>query len=50
MYSDIQSLIKDLRKSGELIDIEAPVDPDLELAEVHRRVIAAGRVFRARAA
>ena len=42
MYSDIQSLIKDLRKSGELIDIEAPVDPDLELAEVHRRVIAAG--------
>ena len=42
LYRDIQTLIRALRKEGQLIDIEAPVDPNLELAEVHRRVIAAG--------
>ena len=31
-----------LRKEGDLVDIEAPVDTNLELAEIHRRVIAAG--------
>ncbi len=31
-----------LRREGQLVDVEAEVDPDLEIAEVHRRVIAAG--------
>lgn len=39
---DVQSLIRLLREAGELVEIEAEVDPYLELAEVHRRVIAAG--------
>ena len=30
-----------LRKEGDLVEIEAPVDPYLEIAEIHRRVIAA---------
>ena len=30
-----------LREAGELVEIEAEVDPRLEMAEVHRRVIAA---------
>jgi len=31
-----------LRREGQLIEVEAEVDPELEIAEVHRRVIAAG--------
>jgi UbiD family decarboxylase len=31
-----------LRREGEIVDIDAPVSSDLELAEIHRRVIAAG--------
>jgi len=31
-----------LRGGGEIVEVEAEVDPDLELAEIHRRVIAAG--------
>jgi UbiD family decarboxylase len=31
-----------LRKEGEIVEIDAPVSSDLELAEIHRRVIAAG--------
>jgi UbiD family decarboxylase len=31
-----------LRREGELVEIDAEVDPHLEIAEVHRRVIAAG--------
>jgi UbiD family decarboxylase len=31
-----------LREHGELVEIEAPVSSDLEAAEIHRRVIAAG--------
>lgn len=31
-----------LRRERNLVEIEAPVDPNLELAEIHRRVIAAG--------
>ncbi|MSR82720.1 MAG: UbiD family decarboxylase [Candidatus Latescibacteria bacterium] len=29
-----------LQKEGELVEVDAPVSPDLELAEVHRRVVA----------
>ncbi|HWP34156.1 MAG TPA: UbiD family decarboxylase [Thermodesulfobacteriota bacterium] len=31
-----------LRTRGELLEVEAPVDPRLELAEIHRRVAAVG--------
>ena len=31
-----------LRREGELLAIDAEVDPCLEIAEIHRRVIAAG--------
>lgn len=39
---DLRALLDLLRWHGELVEIEAPVDADLEIAEVHRRVIAAG--------
>ncbi len=42
MYADTQAFVAALRREGELIEIDAEVDPNLELAEVHRRVIAAG--------
>ncbi len=31
-----------LRREGDLVEVSAPVDPKLEIAEIHRRVIAAG--------
>ncbi|MDP6370377.1 MAG: UbiD family decarboxylase, partial [Planctomycetota bacterium] len=31
-----------MRRAGELVEVEAPVDPLLEAPEIHRRVIAAG--------
>ncbi|HLU40016.1 MAG TPA: UbiD family decarboxylase domain-containing protein, partial [Planctomycetota bacterium] len=39
---DLRALLALLRREGELVEIDVPVDPDLEAAEVHRRVIAAG--------
>jgi UbiD family decarboxylase len=39
---DLQVFLARLRAAGELIEVEAQVDPDLEIAEIHRRVIAAG--------
>ncbi|MEE8368746.1 MAG: UbiD family decarboxylase, partial [Thermoanaerobaculia bacterium] len=38
----LRSYIDALRRAGELRVVEAEVDPHLEIAEVHRRVIAAG--------
>ncbi len=40
--SDLASWIRVLRREGELAEVTAEVDADLELAEIHRRVIAAG--------
>ena len=40
--TDLRAFLELLRREGELVEIEAEVDPDLEAAEVHRRVIAAG--------
>ncbi len=40
-HSDLRSFIHDLRRGGDLVEIDAPVDPRLELPEIHRRVIAA---------
>ena len=31
-----------LRREGDLVEVGVPVDPYLEIAEIHRRVIAAG--------
>ena len=39
---DLRSFLTLLRAEGELVEIDTEVDPDLEAAEVHRRVIAAG--------
>lgn len=42
MVRDIPHFLDILRREGELVEIETEVDPNLEIAEVHRRVIAAG--------
>ncbi len=39
---DLRQFLGLLREAGELVEIDAPVSADLEVAEVHRRVIAAG--------
>ena len=41
-FPDLRSFIDCLRRDGDLVQIDAPVDPRLEAAEIHRRVIAAG--------
>lgn len=41
-FPDLRTFIDNLKKDGDLIVVEATVDPVLEVAEVHRRVIAAG--------
>ncbi|MDX1389806.1 MAG: UbiD family decarboxylase, partial [Acidobacteriota bacterium] len=41
-FPDLRSFIERLREEGELAVVNVEVDPDLELAEIHRRVIAAG--------
>ena len=42
VFSDLRSFLDALRQRGELVEIEAQIDPRLEAAEIHRRVIAAG--------
>jgi len=39
---DLRAFLDQERRAGQVVDVEAEVDPELELAEVHRRVIAAG--------
>lgn len=39
MHKNLRSFLKTLRKENELVEIEALVDPYLEIAEIHRRVI-----------
>src|SRR5215210_6547663 len=41
-FPDLRTFLDDLRRDHDLVTVEAPVDPDLEIAEIHRRVIAAG--------
>ena len=41
-YRSTRQLVEDLRASGQLIEIDTPVDPRCELAEIHRRVSAGG--------
>src|SRR5688572_17629344 len=42
MFADLRQFIDHLRRDRDLVEIAAPVDPVLEAAEIHRRVIAAG--------
>ena len=39
---DLRSFIDLLRRDAAIVTVDAPVDPYLEVAEIHRRVIAAG--------
>jgi UbiD family decarboxylase len=39
MHRDLRSFLHTLRKENELVEISAEVDPYLEIAEIHRRVI-----------
>jgi len=41
-FSDLRLFLDALHREGELCEIDAVVDPYLEAAEIHRRVIAAG--------
>jgi 4-hydroxybenzoate decarboxylase subunit C len=41
-FLDLRAFLDELRRRDELVEIAAPVDPYLEAAEIHRRVIAAG--------
>ncbi|MBF5050823.1 4-hydroxybenzoate decarboxylase subunit C [Candidatus Clavichlamydia salmonicola] len=38
---NLKKFLSVLRKTGELVDVMFPVDPYLEIAEIHRRVVAA---------
>jgi UbiD family decarboxylase len=42
MHRNLRSLLELLRRENDLVTVEAEVDPRLELAEVHRRVIGRG--------
>ena len=42
MYTSLRHAAQDLEKHGQLLRISRTVDPDLEMAEIHRRVFAAG--------
>jgi 4-hydroxybenzoate decarboxylase subunit C len=41
-FPDLRTFIDALRRDNDIVTVEAPVDPHLEAAEIHRRVIAAG--------
>lgn len=41
-YRNLRECLRDLQHSGQLIRIDDPVDPHLEMAEIQRRVFAAG--------
>lgn len=41
-YRNLQETVRDLERTGQLVRIETPVDPRLEIAEIQRRVYLAG--------
>jgi 4-hydroxybenzoate decarboxylase subunit C len=41
-FPDLRSFIDRLHRDGDIVTVDAPVDAHLEVAEIHRRVIAAG--------
>ena len=42
MHSNLRSFLDLLRREKDLVTIDTEVDPYLELAEIHRRVIESG--------
>jgi 4-hydroxy-3-polyprenylbenzoate decarboxylase len=42
MYRSLRQCVDDLEKTGQLVRVAAPVDPNLEAAEIQRRVFRAG--------
>lgn len=42
IIKDLRAFLEVLRKENELLEVTVPVDPHLEIAEIHRRVIAQG--------
>jgi UbiD family decarboxylase len=42
MFPDLRAFVDELRRDRDLVEVSAPVDAELEAAEIHRRVIAAG--------
>lgn len=41
-FADLRAFLEQLERDGDLVTVDAPVDAALEVAEIHRRVIAAG--------
>jgi len=41
-FPDLRAFLDRLRRDDDLVTVEVPVDPHLEVAEIHRRVVAAG--------
>ncbi|MCB0535643.1 MAG: UbiD family decarboxylase, partial [Saprospiraceae bacterium] len=41
-YRSLRDCVRDLEKHGHLVRVKAEVDPDLEIAEIHRRVFEKG--------
>ena len=41
-YRNLRACVEDLQRHGELVQIDQPIDPYLEAAEVQRRVYQAG--------
>ena len=39
MHKNLRSFIDTLKREGEIVEVSAEVDPYLEIAEIHRRVI-----------
>lgn len=39
IYENLRQFMEGLRKENQIVEISAPVDPHLELAEIHRRTI-----------
>ena len=38
MYASLRDAVRDLERHGMLLRIQEEVDPDLEIAEIHRQV------------
>ena len=41
-FPDLRAFLEQLHRDRAIVTVDAPVDPHLEVAEIHRRVIAAG--------
>lgn len=42
MHTNLRSFLQVLKRENDLVEIEAEVDPNLEIAEIHRRIIESG--------